>query len=57
VIKFMKHPQSPNEPIKGVGEASTTGVPAAVIRALEKAIGKRLRKTPLGAEEILLLTR
>jgi carbon-monoxide dehydrogenase large subunit len=56
-IELAKHPSKLGEPIKGIGEASTTGVPPAVIRALEKSIGKRLRKTPLRSEEILALIR
>jgi aerobic carbon-monoxide dehydrogenase large subunit len=56
-IELAEHPSKAGEPIKGIGEASTTGVPPAVIRALEKSIGKRLRKTPLRMEELLALIR
>lgn len=38
--------------VKGVGEAPTIGVPPALIRALEVALGRRLRHTPLSPEEL-----
>ena len=53
VIELAEHPSTAGEPIKGVGEAPTTGVPPAIVRAIEKNIGKRLRKTPLRPQEIL----
>lgn len=56
VIRLAKHPSTAGEAIKGIGEASTTGTPTAVIRALEKNIGTRLRKTPIRQEEILALS-
>ncbi len=52
-IQLAKHSSESGDPIKGIGEASTTGVPPAVIRALEKNLGRRLRRTPVRAEEIL----
>ena len=38
---------------KGVGESPTIGVPTALIRAIEKASGGRLRKTPVTAEDLM----
>jgi len=38
--------------VKGVGEAPTIGVPPALVRALEVALGRRLRRTPLSPEEL-----
>ncbi len=38
---------------KGVGESPTIGVPTALIRAIEKARGKRLRKTPVMPEDLM----
>jgi aerobic carbon-monoxide dehydrogenase large subunit len=38
--------------VKGVGEAPTVGVPPALVRALEVALGRRLRRTPLGPEDL-----
>ncbi|MEM3213152.1 MAG: xanthine dehydrogenase family protein molybdopterin-binding subunit, partial [Thermoplasmatales archaeon] len=38
---------------KGLGESPTIGVPPALIRAIEVASGKRLRKTPVMPEEII----
>jgi carbon-monoxide dehydrogenase large subunit len=52
VVKLAKHLDLENVNIKGVGEAATTGLPPAVIRALEKAIGKRLRNTPVHQDEL-----
>ena len=54
-IQLAIHPSVAEEPIKGIGEASTTGVPPAVVRALEKSVGKRIRKTPIKPHEILEL--
>lgn len=56
-IQFAKHPSKLGEPIKGVGEGSATGMPPAIIRALEKQVGRRLDKTPLRPEEILALVQ
>src|SRR5208283_4571789 len=45
-IQLAKHSSERGDLVKGIGEASTVGVPPAVIRALEKNLGKRLRRTP-----------
>jgi len=36
---------------KGIGEAATIGVPPALIRAVEVAIGRRLRRTPVHPQD------
>lgn len=56
-VVLAAHPQKIGERIKGVGEASATGMPPALIGALEKKVGKRLSKTPIRPEEILALIR
>ena len=38
--------------VKGVGEGPTVGVPPALVRALENALGRRLRRTPLAPEQL-----
>ncbi len=38
---------------KGLGEAPTIGVPLAVVRAIERASGKRIRHTPVKPEELI----
>ena len=56
-IQLVKHPSGTRGPIKGIGEGSTTGVPPAVIRALEKNLGGRLLRTPVHAEEIIAISK
>jgi len=41
-------------PAKGIGEGSTIGAPPAIVRALEKAVGKRITKIPVKMEELSL---
>ena len=52
--RLMKEEQGPlpRRRVKGVGEAPTIGVPPALVRALEVALGRRLRHTPLNPEEL-----
>ena len=38
---------------KGLGEAPTIGVPAALVRAIEKVSGRRVRETPVRPELLL----
>jgi len=45
-------PQSLPQRVKGVGEAPTVGVPPALVRSIEKLLGRRLRKTPLDPEDL-----
>jgi len=40
-------------PAKGIGEGATIGAPPAIIRAVERAVGKRLTRSPIRAEEIV----
>jgi carbon-monoxide dehydrogenase large subunit len=37
---------------KGVGESPAIGVPPALVRAIERGVGKRLRHTPIPMEEL-----
>lgn len=37
---------------KGVGESPAIGVPPALVRAIERQVGKRLRRTPIPPEEL-----
>jgi carbon-monoxide dehydrogenase large subunit len=39
-------------PSKGIGEGATIGTPPAVIRALEKAIGKKITSIPVRMDEL-----
>ncbi|BAB67592.1 glyceraldehyde dehydrogenase subunit alpha [Sulfurisphaera tokodaii] len=39
-------------PAKGIGEGATIGAPPALIRAIERAIGKRLTALPVKMEEL-----
>ena len=40
-------------PAKGIGEGATIGAPPAIIRAIERAVGKRVTRLPIRAEEIV----
>ncbi|BCU70319.1 glyceraldehyde dehydrogenase subunit alpha [Stygiolobus caldivivus] len=40
-------------PAKGIGEGATIGAPPAIVRALEKAIGKKITKIPVRMEELI----
>ena len=51
-VHLAPGPTGPGARIKGVGEASTVGVPPAVVRALETLVGRRLRRTPIHADEL-----
>jgi carbon-monoxide dehydrogenase large subunit len=39
---------------RGVGESATMGVPPAAVRALEKLVGRRITRTPIRPEDIML---
>lgn len=52
-VKLANLPSSLPHGAKGIGEAATVGVPPALIRAVEVAIGRRLRRTPVHAQECL----
>jgi carbon-monoxide dehydrogenase large subunit len=51
-VRWASRPSSLPQRVKGVGEAATVGVPPAVVRSLEKILGRRLRTTPLDPEEL-----
>ena len=40
-------------PAKGIGEGATIGGPPAIIRAIEKAVGKRITRLPVKAEDLV----
>ncbi len=52
VVKVAENPSSLPHKVKGLGEAPTIGVPSALVRSIEKAIGKRIRDTPIKPETI-----
>lgn len=52
-IRFYKSESSLPSKAKGIGEAPTIGVPIALSRALEKAMGKKFNETPIRPEELL----
>ncbi len=52
-VKIAENRSSLPHGAKGLGEAPTIGVPTALIRAVEKASGKRLRKTPVMPEDLM----
>lgn len=52
-VKIVENRSGLPHGAKGVGEAPTIGVPTALIRAVEKASGKRLRKTPVLPEDLI----
>jgi carbon-monoxide dehydrogenase large subunit len=52
-ITIVEHPSSFVHHAKGLGEAPTMGVPIAVVRAIEKVFGKRIRHTPVRPEELI----
>jgi len=41
-------------PAKGIGEGATIGAPPAIVRALEKAVGRKLTRIPVKMEELSL---
>ncbi|MEM0134800.1 MAG: xanthine dehydrogenase family protein molybdopterin-binding subunit, partial [Thermoplasmatales archaeon] len=53
IVKIAENRSSLPHGAKGVGESPTIGVPTALIRAIEKASGKRLRKTPVTPEDLI----
>ncbi len=52
-ITMVEQPSSFVHRAKGLGEAPTIGVPIAVVRAIEKVSGKRIRHTPVRPEELI----
>ncbi len=52
-VKTAKTRSNTPHGAKGVGESPTIGVPPALMRAVERQIGRRLTRTPLKPEELL----
>ncbi len=52
-VKIAENRSSLPHGAKGLGESPTIGVPTALIRAVERASGKRLRKTPVRPEDLM----
>ncbi len=52
-VSIIEHPSIMPHHAKGVGEAGTVGMPPAVVRAIEKASGKRIKRTPVSMEELI----
>ncbi|MGA3289466.1 MAG: xanthine dehydrogenase family protein molybdopterin-binding subunit [Candidatus Bathyarchaeia archaeon] len=52
-IQIVEHPSKMPNHARGLGEAPTIGVPVAVVRAIERASGKRIRHTPVKPQELL----
>ena len=52
-IQIVEHPSKMPHHVRGLGEAPTIGVPLAVVRAIERASGKRIRHTPVKPQELL----
>jgi carbon-monoxide dehydrogenase large subunit len=52
-VKIDEQPSSLPHHAKGLGEAPTIGTPVAVIRAIERVSGKRIRHTPVRPSELI----
>jgi carbon-monoxide dehydrogenase large subunit len=52
-VQIVEHPSRMPHYAKGLGEAPTIGVPVALVRAIEKVSGKRIRHTPVKPEELI----
>ncbi len=52
-VKIAEHRSIMPHGAKGLGESPTIGVPTALTRAVEKATGKRLRRTPIMPEDLI----
>jgi carbon-monoxide dehydrogenase large subunit len=52
-VKIAENPSSLPHHAKGLGEAPTIGTPVAVVRAIERATGKRITHTPIKPEELI----
>ena len=52
---FAEYPSPTPNQAKGLGESPTIGGPPAAARAIELAIGKRIRKTPIDINDWILL--
>ena len=52
-IQIVEHPSKMPHHARGLGEAPTIGVPLAVVRAIERVSGKRIRHTPVKPQELI----
>ncbi|MGA2680775.1 MAG: xanthine dehydrogenase family protein molybdopterin-binding subunit [Candidatus Bathyarchaeia archaeon] len=52
-IQIVENPSWMPHHAKGLGEAPTIGVPVAVVRAIERVSGKRIRHTPVKPQELI----
>ena len=52
-INITEKPSQMPHHAKGLGEAPTIGTPVAVVRAIEKVSGRRIRSTPVKQEDII----
>ena len=52
-IAVDQNPSSLPHKARGLGEAPTIGTPAAVVRSIEKASGRRIRETPITEDALL----
>ncbi|MGP8126233.1 MAG: xanthine dehydrogenase family protein molybdopterin-binding subunit [Candidatus Bathyarchaeia archaeon] len=53
-VKLANNPSPLPHGARGVGESPTMGIPPAVMRAIEKLVGRRLRETPIPIETMML---
>lgn len=56
-VKTAKSRSAAINGAKGVGESPTIGVPPALIRAIERQVGRRLSQTPVRPEELIPTAR
>jgi carbon-monoxide dehydrogenase large subunit len=54
-VRLAGQTASSPQRVKGVGEASTIGVPPALVRSLEGILGRRIRRTPMRPEDLRAL--
>jgi CO/xanthine dehydrogenase Mo-binding subunit len=52
-IQIVERPSWMPHHVRGLGEAPTIGVPIAVVRAIERVSGKRIRHTPVKPQELI----
>ena len=52
-VQIVENPSWMPHHARGLGEAPTIGVPVAVVRAIERVSGKRMRHTPVKPQELI----
>lgn len=52
-VKIAENRSRLSHGVKGVGESPTIGVPTALVRAVEKCSNRRMRRTPIGPEDLI----